>query len=109
MKNYLCFAVFIVFFAPIWAHTAPDQLQLAQQYFDKKAYKKCISLCDKILDKEPRSADAYYWKGRAYEEQKKPLEAANEYQAAILARPDFQAANESLVRVNSLLGKEPSQ
>ena len=65
-----------------------SKLELAQSYFEKKSYKKCITVCDKILDREPRMAEAFYWKGRALEAQKKPLEAANEYQAAVRARAD---------------------
>jgi tetratricopeptide (TPR) repeat protein len=107
MKKLTRLLLILLCLTPAWAHTEVTKLQQAQAYFEKKSYKKCISICDKILDQDPRSADAYFWKGRALEAQKKPLEAANEYQAAILARDNFTEARDGLTRVSSLLGNTP--
>ncbi len=103
MKNLAFILFFAVFLSPAWAHTAVDQLQQAQMFFEKKSYKKVITVCDRILDKDPRSADAYYWKGRALEAQSKPLDAANEYKAALIAREEFPEARDGLSRVSSIL------
>ncbi len=106
MKKLALAFIFTLALVPLSAHTATEQLQQAQMFFEKKSYKKCISLCDKVLDKDPSVADAYYWKARALEAQEKPLDAANEYKAALIARAEFPEARDGLARVTSLLSQQ---
>lgn len=72
--------------------------------FQEKHFKKCVSLCDKAIDKQPDCADAYYWKGRALEAMKKPLEAASEYRTAMAAQKDFSDAKQAFERISAELG-----
>ncbi len=74
--------------------------------FREKKYKKALSYLKDALEKSPQCADAYYWRGRTYEEQKKPLDAANEYRAALIAQDKFQEAQEGLDRVLIQLGPQ---
>jgi len=67
--------------------------------YDQKKYRQVIKLCKKALKLAPNNSEAYYWRGRAYEAKNKPLEAANEYRAALIARKDFSDAQVSLNRV----------
>lgn len=105
MKYLATFFLLLAWVSPVMAEkTAADYLAKAEVAFGKKAYKKVITFCDKALDRDPQAADAYYWKGRALEALKKPLEAANEYRAAILARGAYAEAEDGLMRVNLNLG-----
>ncbi len=70
--------------------------------FEKKEFKKCLSLCEKALSRSPQLAEAYYWRGRAYEALDKPVEALNEYRAAVLAKGTFPAAEERIARVDAM-------
>jgi tetratricopeptide (TPR) repeat protein len=81
-------------------------VQAARISFDEKKYKRSLSYLKTALEKSPQCADAYYWRGRNYEEQKKPMDAANEYRAALLAQEKFEAAQEGLNRVLALLGPQ---
>jgi len=76
----------------------------ASLQFEDKRYKKCLSLAEKALKISPQEAEAYYWRGRAYEAMKNLLDAANEYRAAVLAAPDYADAKDALQRVQSQLG-----
>jgi len=76
--------------------------------FEEKKYKSCLSYCEKAIDKAPQTAQAYYWRGRAYEELNKYLDAENEYQAALIADPDYAEAKLRLSGVEALLGGAPS-
>lgn len=82
----------------------PELLIAARQRLQEGRYKKCISLSNKVLVKWPHMAEAYYLKGRAYEALKKPLEAANEYNAALMAQKEFDDAQQGLNRVLVQLG-----
>lgn len=94
-----------------WEKEAPDKpgpyVATARLKFLQKKYKSCLRACKKALKKDPNNADAYYWRGRAYENLEKPLEAANEYSAALRARKGFKEALDGLNRVKSQLEKSP--
>ena len=73
--------------------------------FRQKKWGKCFSLANAALKRDPNLADAYYWRGRYYEKKKKPLEAANEYRAAVEAQSSHQAAKDGLARLRPQLGE----
>jgi tetratricopeptide (TPR) repeat protein len=110
MKNFYAFLLLAGLMSPVFAakNDATDFVARAQKAFETKHYKKCVALTEKALDREPSLADAYYWKGRGLEAMGKTLEAANEYHAALLARPDFAEAREGLTRVSTALGTTDS-
>ncbi len=89
--------------------TAGPWVLSARIAFDQKKYKKCLSYAETALEKSPQSAEAYYWRGRAYEALSNWMDAANEYRAALLADPNFSQATESLNRMNSQLGSASVQ
>jgi uncharacterized protein HemY len=72
--------------------------------FREKKYKKALKILKTALDKSPQCAEAYYWRGRSYEAMNKPLDAANEYRAALLAKDQYADAQEALTRVQAQLG-----
>jgi len=83
---------------------APSLLA-SQLYSEEKEFKKALAMANRVLKNWPEDADAYYWKAKAYEGLNKPVEAANEYQAALRARDEFPQAEEGLKRVQVLIGK----
>ena len=72
--------------------------------YERKQYKRCLSYCEKALSRDPQFADAYYWRGKAFEALGKPMEAVNEYRAALLSKPDHAQAKASLSALASSLG-----
>lgn len=68
--------------------------------------KKALKFGKKALSLAPHSAEAYAVRGRAFEALEKPLEAANEYRAALLAESQFPPAQNGLDRVLARLGSE---
>ena len=82
---------------------------MASLYFQKGKYKKCLRLCKKAIKKSPQIGEAYFWRGRAYEALKKPMEAANEYRAALYAKQEFYPAQEGLDRVLAKLNEGVSE
>lgn len=78
-------------------------VQSASLKYRQKKYKRALSDANAALEKDPNCAEAFYWRGKSYEEQKKPLEAANEYRAALMAQEQFVDAQEALNRVLALL------
>jgi tetratricopeptide (TPR) repeat protein len=86
---------------------SPDPLVTsASLRYAEGRYKKTLMLTEKALVKFPQSAEAYYWRGRAFEAQNKLLEAVNEYRAALLINKDYSDAQAGLNRV--LLKTDPS-
>jgi len=84
---------------------SPAPLILEAEFrYQEKRYSKCLSATERAIDKFPKSADAYYWRGKAFEALNKPMEAANEYQAALMAKTTRPDARESLARVLAQLG-----
>lgn len=81
----------------------------AQFEFEEGRYKKCITMAQKALERNPLAADAYYWKGRSFEAMNKPMEAANELKAAILGQTSAQDAQLTLDRVLNGLALAPSE
>ncbi|MCG3206172.1 MAG: hypothetical protein KCHDKBKB_02899 [Elusimicrobia bacterium] len=79
-------------------------VQAASLSIRKKNFSRSVSNLKTALEKSPQCADAYYWRGRTFEAQNKPMEAANEYRAALIADENFQEAQEALTRVLALLG-----
>ncbi len=69
-----------------------------------KKYKKSLSTLEDALEKSPNCAEAYYWRGKNYEALNKPMDAANEYRAALMAEEKFNDAQEALNRVLTQLG-----
>lgn len=76
----------------------------ARMRYEEKNFKKCISLAQTAIEKSPACGEAYYWRGRGYENTEKLLEAANEYRAAVIAKQPFPDAEVALGRVQVLLG-----
>jgi tetratricopeptide (TPR) repeat protein len=72
--------------------SAQPYLLLGRASFAEGRYGKTIGAMDKALKRDALCADAYYWKGAAYEAQGKLDEAANEYQAALKAAPGHARA-----------------
>lgn len=76
---------------------SPDPWVLkARFYYEEGHFKKCLSVTQKALKRSPQCAPAYYWRGRAFESLGKPLESANEYQAAVHADSHFEEAKKAL-------------
>jgi len=76
--------------------------------FEEKKYKRALSSLQTALDKSPQCAEAYYWRGRSFEAMNKPMDAANEYRAAVLAQEKYVEAQEALTRVTTLLDSSNS-
>ncbi len=68
---------------------------LGRTYFMQPKYKKAIRRFKKALKYDPHYAQAYFWKGKAYEALNKVDEAENEYQAAFRADPNLEEARNS--------------
>lgn len=78
-------------------------VQAASLSFRQEKLKRSLAYVNTALEKSPLCADAYYWRGRIFEAQKKPLDAANEYRAALIAEQKYQEAQDALARVLALL------
>lgn len=89
--------------------TAGPWVLSAHIAFEQKKYKKCLNYAETALGKSPQTAEAYYWRGRAFEAMSKWMDAANEYRAALLVDPNYSQAMELLNRVNSQLGSASTQ
>jgi uncharacterized protein HemY len=72
--------------------------------YQNRQFKKGLSYLKQALAKAPQSATAYYWRGRIYEAMMKPVDAANEYRAALLATEPYTEAQPDLDRVLASLG-----
>jgi tetratricopeptide (TPR) repeat protein len=83
-----------------WPWVAAAKFQCEQ-----KKFKKCVSLSQNALDKDPNCSEAYFWKGRGLEGQNKTLDAANEYRAALSGPNKFLDAQKDLDRLNLTLGQ----
>ena len=79
-------------------------VQSAALQYRQKKYKSSLATLKKALEKSPQCAEAYYWRGKNFEAQNKPLDAANEYRAAVIAEQSYLEAQEALTRVLGLLG-----
>jgi tetratricopeptide (TPR) repeat protein len=79
-------------------------LAAARISFHEKKYKRCLSQAEDALERSPQNAEAYYWRGRCYEAKGNPLEAANEYKAALKAEAAHPQAHEGLSRIQANLG-----
>lgn len=79
-------------------------VQSAVLEYRQKKYKQSLARLKAALEKDPNCAEAYYWRGKNYEAQNKPMDAANEYRAALMAEAKFNEAQEALDRVLALLG-----
>lgn len=77
--------------------------------FLDRNYKKAISLYTAALKKSPDCGEAYYGRGQAQEALKNYLEAANEYQAALIAGQSYPSAQDALARVKSILDPQSSE
>lgn len=75
-------------------------------FFRQQRYKKAVRRLDRALELAPQMAEAYYWRGRAYEAMGKPLDAANEYRAAMMAGEPDTRSQKALERV--LIGLRPT-
>jgi tetratricopeptide (TPR) repeat protein len=75
----------------------------AELFYREGKYKKALSYAKKAISRSPQYADAYYVEGQAYEALKNPMDAANEYRAAMAAKKDFSEAKEALDRVMAQL------
>ena len=83
---------------------SPYPWTLGARFFcEKKRYKKCKSYAKKAIKKSPQVGEAYYWRGVAYENLGKPLEAANEFRAALYAKEGYFLAKNGLDRVTTEL------
>lgn len=76
----------------------------ARLAYHEKQFKKGLSYVNHALDKWPQCAPAYFWRGRIYEALKRPLDAANEYHAALMSADPYPAAKPELDRVLASLG-----
>ncbi len=85
-------------------HSPYPWVESAALRFREKKYKNALALSKEALEKSPQCAEAYYWRGRSYEAMNKPLDAANEYRAALLAKAKYEEAQEGLDRVSAVLG-----
>ena len=72
--------------------------------YHEQQLKKGLSYLKQALSKSSQCAPAYYWRGRIYEAQQKPVEAANEYRAALLSDEPYAPAQQDLSRVQASLG-----
>ncbi len=70
-------------------------------YLGKKQYAWAVRRFNKALKFRPAYADAFYWKGQAFEEWGKLDEATNEYQAAIHADAQQPLAQAALGRLTT--------
>jgi tetratricopeptide (TPR) repeat protein len=76
----------------------------ARVAYQQKRFKKGLSFVNKALNKWPQCSPAYFWRGRLYEALQRPLDAANEYRAALLSDDPYPAAQPELDRVLASLG-----
>ena len=85
-----------------WTRTrAKDQLQIAQEYFDKKDYKMALRAANRTVKQWPLSdyaPDAQYIVGRSYEEKKNDERAFKEYQKLVEKYPKYSKYDEVLKR-----------
>jgi tetratricopeptide (TPR) repeat protein len=71
--------------------------------FEEEEYKGCLSYTKKAIERDPHLAEAYFWRGRAYEAMGKYLEADNEYRAALAANKEFAEAQIRLNQVEAFM------
>ena len=76
----------------------------ARLAYYERHFRKGLSFVNDVLNKWPQCAPAYFWRGRLYEALKRPLDAANEYRAALLSTDPYPAAQPELDRVLASLG-----
>ena len=79
----------------LWARrkTSPEPWILLGRAYDAEGRKgKALSAFAKALKVDPLSAEAYYRRGKIFEEKKKLDEAANEYQAALKVNSSYTEA-----------------
>lgn len=88
--------------------SAQPWLVAARVCYLEKRYKRSLKMAQRALDKAPQNPAGYYWRGRAFEAMDKPLEAVNEYRAALMAQENFVQAREGINRVTSLLKSSQS-
>jgi len=85
-------------------HSPWPWVQAAIFHYEGKKYNKSLSDLKTALDNDPHCAEAYFWRGKNFEAQKKPMDAANEYRAALMVEEKFNDAQEALNRVLAQLG-----
>jgi tetratricopeptide (TPR) repeat protein len=76
----------------------------ARLAYHEKRFKNGLAFVNKALTKWPQCSPAYFWRGRLYEALQRPLDAANEYRAALLSDDPYPAAQPELDRVLASLG-----
>lgn len=86
--------------------TAQPWTLAAEHAYRDRQYKKALKWATKAIDKFPKDADGYYWRGMAYEALRNPLDAGNEFRAALMANPQLASAQAGLNRVLIQLGNE---
>ena len=67
-------------------------LDMAINFYEKKNYKECLTLLDKILVSNPKNAYAHYYKGVVLDDTKNPDGAIEEYKKAINSDGSFSLA-----------------
>jgi len=68
-------------------------LQNPQELYQKKEFDLCIAQCDKIIELDPSSYQAYHIKASAWVRLEKYNEALENYGKAILLNPNFSKAH----------------
>jgi tetratricopeptide (TPR) repeat protein len=76
-------------------------LLMGRAYLAEKRPGKALSALNKALKRDPYNAEAYYWRGRVFEEKGKPDEAANEYQAALKVDASYTEAKTAWERLRA--------
>ena len=67
--------------------------------YDQKKYDEAVQVLIKAVTVQNNFDEGYYWLGMCYEKLKKPAEAIQSYQTALLYDKDFVEAKEALKRL----------
>src|ERR1700677_1707815 len=78
----------IAYFELIPAPTYDTQFDKAGRAYDEGRLSTAIDFYTKAIALEPNSADAYYWRGRAYDQDNQRNQAIADYTVAISLKPD---------------------
>ena len=83
--------------------SAADHMELGQFYFLNHKYEEAVCEFQKVLEMDPKNAEAYYNIGLIKESANKTDEAKEMYAKALEIKGDYKLARE---RLNKLIGLE---
>jgi Flp pilus assembly protein TadD len=78
-----------------------DLIEMAKFYFMNSKYDEAIEELNKVLEVNPKNAEAYYNLGLIYEHKNQKEDARNMYEKALNIDPEYKLARE---HINKLMG-----